>query len=190
MPDSNGVNGHAEGGSISVEQRLRQLENAVAELQDTDQLEARVVERVYERVNRMAPVAVAQPAEPPGFFARLPRALLPLSVTTITPPNAVPAAQPDGSSALRRALGLYELLVEIRSIWRMYVDPRYRLTWVGRVVPPVLLVAIFASSFWVPGAFFLGKFVDLVLAFFLFKALHSESRRYRDFFPDKFIGPS
>lgn len=191
------VNGHAHGEVAPLEQRVRQLEDAVAQLQDTDELEERVATRVTERMSRNVPVAVAQPAESGGVFSRLPRALLPLSVTTIDPARPSPAGpgtQPVGWRAL------LDLLPEFRTFWRMYVDPRYRLTWLARIVAPVLFIAILLSWWWLPFALALQtlsgivatlyvKAADLALAFFLYKALSREARRYRDAFPDATSAP-
>lgn len=188
------VNGHVETHGSSLEQRVRHLEEAVGELGDTTKLEERVATRVVERVTRDAPVAIAQPLETPGFFARLPRALLPMTITTIEPPRG-DAGSGGTQTGPRRAWALFDLFVELRAIWRMYVDPRYRLTWMGKVVPIILLTAIMTSWFWLPFALILDKgsgtlgtiyvkIADLVLAFFLYKALSREARRYRDFFPD------
>lgn len=191
---SEAVNGHANGEAAPLEQRVRHLEDAVAQLRDTAQLEERVATRVTERISR--DVAVAQPVESDGFFRRLPRALLPLAVTTIDPvrPADGAAAQPRGVRAF------FDVLAEFRAVWRMYVDPRYRLTWLARVVAPVLLVAILLSWWWLPFALALQalsgivatlyvKAADLVLAFFLYKALSREARRYRDAFPDVPVAP-
>ena len=191
----NGHNGHADGAAL--EQRVRHLEDAVSQLQDTEQLEERVATRVTERVSRNIPVAVAPPPEPPGFFARLPRALLPTTVTTIDP-HADGRTAPEGNRGVR---AFFDVLAEMRAVWRMYVDPRYRLTWMARLVAPVLLVAIITSWIWLPGAFLLAtvsnmlatvyvKAADLVLAFFLYKALSREARRYRDAFPENPPRPS
>ncbi len=198
--DGDVLDGHADA-TAELEQRVGRLEDAVTQLQDTRQLEERVAARVTDRVRRDAPVAIAPPPEPPGLFARLPRALLPLTVTTITPPNGNGASAGNGPPAAPRGVwALLDLFVELRTIWRMYVDPRYRLTWMGRVVPPVLLAAILTSWFWLPFASQLAmlsstlatvfvKLADLALAFILYKALSREARRYRDCFPDAPAAP-
>ena len=109
------------------------------------------------------------------------------AVTAAPPaPVAIPAPTP-----LARLWYLFDLVVDLRSILHMYGDPRYRLTWMGRLIPPALLVLIFTSWFWLPGtsllpdflARLLVKVVDLVLAFFLYKSLTREAQRYRDTIP-------
>ncbi len=75
---------------------------------------------------------------------------------------------------------------------RMFVDPRYNLGWLARLVPLVLLVAILTSLIWIPGihlmpdwiAQLVSKIIDLILAYFFFKILIREARRYRETAPD------
>jgi hypothetical protein len=77
----------------------------------------------------------------------------------------------------------------------MFVDPRYRLSLVGRFAPPVLLFLILTSWYWLPFASLAYdvsrtvaslyvKIADLILAFFLTKVLIREARRYRETFPE------
>src|SRR5262249_32274486 len=81
----------------------------------------------------------------------------------------------------------FELWAELRAMPRMYFDPRYRMTRLGRWLPLALLVAIATSWFWVPGAGILPgtiaailvKIVDLVLAYFMIKIVIRETDRYR-----------
>jgi hypothetical protein len=88
---------------------------------------------------------------------------------------------------------LFETVAEARAIFRMFVDPRYRLSWTGRLLP-VALVVLFATSGWWAGCltsiniFYIGavlnKVLDLALGFVLFKVLGHEARRYRQTSPD------
>jgi hypothetical protein len=72
----------------------------------------------------------------------------------------------------------------------MFVDPRYRMSWAGRLVPLALAFAFVFSYWWVPGTsiplvgFWLNKAADLAVAFVLFKVLTGEARRYRETAPD------
>jgi hypothetical protein len=81
-------------------------------------------------------------------------------------------------------------MAEGRAIVRMYVDPRYRLSWSGRFVPLILAVAFLTSCWWVPLASIpifgtvIDKIIDLALGFVLFKVLSHEARRYRQTSPD------
>ena len=88
---------------------------------------------------------------------------------------------------------LWELLVELRAIFCMFVDPRYRLGWRMRVGGLVLVIAIFTSSLWIPGMVVMkdwvigtivDKVVDLLLAWVLYKLLSREAQRYRETAPD------
>ena len=86
---------------------------------------------------------------------------------------------------------LWELLIEIRAIFFMFVDPRYRLGWPTRILTVVLLAAIATSLFWPPMsmlpsvlATILDKIVDLALSYILWKVLIHEARRYRQTAPD------
>jgi hypothetical protein len=179
----------------SLEQRVRRLEDALATLQDTRQIE----ERVVERLSRAAPVAspVAVPASASaGLLIDVSRRMLPAAVDVIQ--NEAAAADAHARHAAagpRPAWLLIDLYAEVRAMFYMYVDPRYRMTWVGRVVPFVLLAALLTSMLWFPflsAAYQLSAFlgillmkpIDLVLAFFLFRILGREAARYRATAPD------
>jgi hypothetical protein len=109
-----------------------------------------------------------------------------------------PAAAPprhEGMASLippgiRRTWMLLDALTELRAMYCMFFDPRYRLSWIGRLAPVVLLALIFSSWLWMPFAGILGfgwlvvKIGDVVLAFVLFKLLSYEARRYRETAPD------
>ena len=84
---------------------------------------------------------------------------------------------------------LFEAYDDLRSVVRMYFDPRYRrhMTWTAFLTPFVLLACILVVWFWMPtsipvlgmGLAFLDKVVDVLLAFFAFKILSRELHRYR-----------
>jgi hypothetical protein len=197
---------------VSLEQRVHRLEDAVALLQDTHQLEERVLERIARgRIQAAVPDSA-------GMILDAGRRLLPAAVEVIhaqanvadaqvhaaaqahadaaprpeAPPR--PAARP--ATGLRRPWFLVDLYAELRAMLHMYVDPRYRMTWQGRVVPLALAAAIATSWLWVPGVGLLNKvsvdvvgtllikIVDLVLAYFLIKFLSREATRYRETAPD------
>src|SRR5581483_12143871 len=89
-------------------------------------------------------------------------------------PLAAQPAAPRPTSDLRPRWLLFELLAEVRVIFRMYFDRRYRLSWVGLVFPPVLLGLIALSYWWVPLSSLTllpMKMIDLALAYVLFKVL-------------------
>jgi hypothetical protein len=180
----------------SLEQRVRRLEDAVATMQDTRQLEERVVERLTRQAPVATPAAVAAPNSS-GLLLEASRRLLPAAVDVIQAEarSADAQARHANPQATRPAWLLVDTYAEVRAMFYMYVDPRYRMTWTGRVVPLVLLAAVLTSMFWFPflGAAYqvspfvgilLMKPIDLVLAFFLFRILGREARRYRETAPD------
>ncbi len=171
----------------ALEGRVRRLEDAVAVMQDTRPIE----ERVVERLSHMQAAAPAPNSA--DLILDAGKHLLPAAVSVLhadsVPTSAQPVAQPG-----RRPWLLWDILAEARAMLHMYVDPRYRMTWWGRLVPLALLAAILTSWVWFPGALFLNsistwlatvlvKLVDLVLAYFLFKVLAAEARRYRETAP-------
>jgi hypothetical protein len=178
-----------------LEQRVRRLEDAVASLQDTRQMEERIAERVTDRMSRSKATHI--PRESAPLLVEASRRMLPAAIglarsqdTGPRTPASVPSI-PD----LRNPWLLLDLYSELRAIWRMFVDPRYRLSWMGRVVPLTLFLAILGSWYWLPFASPLYdlsrivaslyvKIVDLFLAYLLAKALIRESKRYRETFPE------
>jgi hypothetical protein len=174
----------------ALEDRLQRLEDALAILQDTRRLEERIVERVSKRLKKdkspgnQDPVGVVSgPAQENSVGPPL---LLPL-----------PESSASGGSFLRRPWVVFEAYDEARAILRMFFDSRYRATWVGRFVPPLILVAIMTSWLWLPGtsilpsfiATLIDKVVDLLLAFAAFKILSREAHRYRAVIADLPIMP-
>ena len=115
------------------------------------------------------------------------------SLEAITPPAALPSLAPPVPAAplpllkpMRYPWLLFDLLGELRAMFRMFFDVRYHVAWSTRVTVLILLPLIFLSGWWCPLAYvpFLGpvveKVVDLVLAFFVYKALSREAHRYRE----------
>jgi hypothetical protein len=143
----------------ALEHRVQMLENTVAVLQDTRQLEQRITERV---VTRLPPAP-----EPPPRDIALP---------------GVGAFQ----TAVQSSWLVLDLLAEGRAMFVMLFDRRYNMAWLARVAAIVLLVALFTSGWWFAfswlplGGGFLGKLLDLFLALLLFLLLNRESRRYRE----------
>src|SRR5205085_10915326 len=107
------------------------------------------------------------------------------------PPQAegMPPAEPGAGAEERTQRWLpFELLSEMRAMLRMYLDPRYRLTWQTRVLPPVFLFGMFLSWLLISGipvvGFLFDRILFLVLAYMLFKVLMREATRYRMTSPD------
>jgi hypothetical protein len=182
---------HGDGSSPSngrldrLEQRMHRLEDAVAALQDTRQLEERLVERVVDRLIRNPP---APREEPASLVIEAPRApLLPslglLRSLAGTLPEALPAAAPAAQSSWL----LTDTVTEARAIFRMFFDVRFRVARSVELLSLGLIIMILTSWYWLPGTSLLPgivssllvKAVDLVLAFVLYKILSREARRYR-----------
>jgi hypothetical protein len=182
-------------------------------VESTAALEVRI-RRLEEELLRLRqgippPVAPAPPADPPPqppspvqrekpVSGRTPHSSLLLSIgrkmmAAASAPSG-PAPSPETETRSSAAAGgysqhwlLFDIIAEARAIVRMFVDPRYRLSWSGRVGSLVLIVLIATSWIWLPFSDkipFLNKIVDLLLAFVLFKVLGHEARRYRETAPD------
>jgi hypothetical protein len=137
----------------------------------------------------IAPVAtVIIPSAPEG----------PVAVPTVTAVSAQPLPPPSPGvrvSWLWRSWLALDILNELRVMLRMLVDPRYRLTWPGRIVPVVVLVLIVLSdteklAFLFPWnlvaifGYYVNKLFQILLLFIMFKVLLREVDRYRDQVPD------
>jgi hypothetical protein len=169
-----------------LEQRVRRLEDSVAQLQDLRQLEDRVTERLARRL---------APTQPSNGILDTP----PSSADPQRPLSAPPriftqsdTLHGEGSYSTGDRGLVLDMVADARCMVRMYVDPRYNLGWFARLVPLAFLLAILTSLIWIPGihlmpewvAHIVSKLVDLVLAYVLFKVLIREARRYRETAPD------
>jgi hypothetical protein len=162
-----------------LEDRLRRLEETLSRM-----AQAPPAPRPAEQIRPKTP---AGPAEARGsFLSNIGKKLLAAAVVPSGPVTIADAA----ADPARAPRPVRDALAEARAIYRMFVDPRYRLSLAGRLVPLGLVLAIVTSYIWVPGTSipFLGrlldKVVDLVLAYVLFKFLGHEARRYRETAPD------
>jgi hypothetical protein len=163
----------------TMEERLRRLEDALANLQDTHTVEQRIVERVSERLTPAAapPAAPPHPAPAEQRLLPAPGLQLPLPLTT-----AALSALP---GTVHQAWLLYDMWTELRAMVRMFLDRRYRVSWGTRLLVLVLVPVILLSHFIVPLATIqwvgpiLDKLIGLFLAFFLYKGLSREAARYR-----------
>ncbi len=157
----------------SFEDRMRRLENAVAELHNTGPLEERIVERVVARILRKPVEARREPTE---IVLEAARTLLPVP---LPPPAVLVQRDPKGPPRPHSAMGF---LAEIRAIIAMYFDPRYRLSWVGRLAPLVAVILMF-FCWWFLSAIpivglLLDKVLDVGLILVAYKVLAHEARRY------------
>jgi hypothetical protein len=199
----------------ALEDRLRRLESVLTNLADTQQLEERLAERLSKRADQSAPLATAATA-PVATAATAPVATPAPVIDQPAKPNVIveagrrwlpslggraPGAASAGDSrpAASASWLLLDILREFQAILHMYGDPRYRLTWSGRILPVVFLALIATSGFWtypltgwmptLLGNLVL-KAIDLVPAFCLFKVLSREARRYRATIPQYPSSPS
>jgi len=180
------VEASASPASESLDLRIRRLEEAVAVLQDTRLMEDKVVERVSDKLSRNPAHGIQESA---NFLIDAGRHILPL--TRDMPSDSAQATSnvPNASRTARPPWWLFEAYDDLRSVVRMYFDPRYRrhMTWTAFLTPFVLLACILVVWFWMPtsipvlglGLAFLDKVVDVLLAFFAFKILSRELHRYR-----------
>jgi hypothetical protein len=172
-------------------ERILKLEEALASVQNLQGIEQRVAERVATQLQIERPTVRPETSPVISRAAALLDAgkhLLPSLIRTDTAPG--PAPPHNAPAAAQRSWLLWETIAEARVIIRMYVDPRYTLSWLGRTVPLVLLPAFLLTYYWVPFAsismvgWILEKSVQLVVGFVLFKVLGHEARRYRETAPD------
>jgi hypothetical protein len=168
----------------TLEERIRRLEDVVATLQDTRPLEERIVEKVSTRIKRQSARA---DSESTGILANAGKKLFSSALTVAPPAPDAPAGDPQpqpASPASGRTWLLYDLYSELRTMVRMYVDRRYRVSWLARVVPLAAVVIyvfswfIFAGNFLGVGSLF-DRVVDVVLACLVYKVLAREAARYR-----------
>src|SRR6266436_3912301 len=172
----------------TLELRIRRLEEAVAGLQDTRQIEERVVDRVQEKISQNSGFGIQESSK---FLMKAGRHVLPAAL-------GIGAGAADSSSSLwdqagappRRAWWLFEAYDDLRSMVRMYRDYRYRrhMTWTAFLTPFVFLTCILVIWFFMPTSIpVLGsilavgeRILDVLLAFFAYKILSRELIRYRE----------
>lgn len=171
--------------TAELEQRVRRLEEVLSLIQQGKPFNLNLPAR-------SAPINL--PPQPAPAPTPVPTARIVTELPVATPVPSAPTAppRPAPSLGIRGPVWLFwDMLIEVRVFWRLYTDPRYQLSWFGRLCPPALLIIfIFSNWFFMPLASipFLGPWLDricmLVVAYILFKCLSSEARRYRQTAPD------
>jgi hypothetical protein len=155
----------------SLTERMRRLEGEVAELRHTlSELAEIVVGDIRDR--RDAAIAVNAPV--PDLA--IPASLVPGGQTTL---NAV--------NALRRPWLLVDLMRDLASTVRMYMDPRYRVRRSTQLMVPLILVFFGANYILFNHTLLdipifkhiLERLVEIVLAVLLYKVVMREVARYR-----------
>lgn len=169
-----------------LERRIEELERSVAPLQQLDGIEERLLQRMS---HLLVPSSTIAPQPPPAAS----HSLIPGNATFSSVgkqllhsvfPTHQDAPSPHATEV--RPWPIRELLADMLAMIYMFVDPRYRLSWVGRTFPLALLI-LFLTSEWWSGLFFgwlFRKPVEFVLCFALVKILGYEARRYRETAPN------
>lgn len=172
-----------------LEDRVRRLEDSLGRLQTLDGLEQRLADRL-QSIQRDPPAAAPPAAPPAPGVLDAARALVSVGRTLLPtdPGPARPAGAPRPSGPSREWL-LQNVIAELQAVYFMYVDPRYQMSWLGRLLPPALLLAFLFSGWWLTlttcglGTL-VNKPIDLALCYALFKVVAYEARRYRETAPD------
>lgn len=177
------TNGTSVESAEALDQRVRRLELAVAALQDTQLMEDRVVERVARRVDHHVPSNGSNPL--------LSSAALIVNATKMLLPKSADAAAvdrevlPQDPAAAKPTWFLWDLFGELRTMTRMFYDYRFRMSWIGRVVPLAGFIVFVFSWFLLPNTFLglwglLPHAVTATIAVVVYKALSREVVRYND----------
>ncbi|HVK07686.1 MAG TPA: hypothetical protein VM597_02800 [Gemmataceae bacterium] len=155
----------------TVEDRLRRLEGEVADLRHTlSDLADIVVGDIKERREVAAAVSAPIPEVP------IPASLVPGGETTLAVVGAA-----------RRPWLVFDLLKEIGTTAKMYMDPRYRVRRSTQLIVPVLVGMMVADYLLFRGLFLevpvvtpvLEHLIGGLLAVLLYKVLSREVARYR-----------
>lgn len=174
----------------TVDERLRRLEAALAAIQDTKLMEDRLLERVVHRIDQSQANGTADSAATAAMLDAgaklLPGAMrrFGAQLNAATSPSAAPST---GIFSAKSWL-ITDLIQEIRTFFVMFLDHRYRTSWVSRIVPIAAFVVFVLSWIFMHGTVpFLGSLFDYVLDFFLivivYKTLQREAERYRAVIP-------
>ena len=146
-------------------ERLARLEKAVADLGEPAALEERIVRKLRDNL----PAANGKLQE---------------NIQEIPGPPPPPAAF-DQTTTGRSGWLLLEALNELRLIVRMFFDRRYRVSMTTWIIVILFFPVILLSKWWFPLSWlpwvgdFADKFLDVVLAWVVYKALSRELRRYQ-----------
>ena len=181
-----------------LEDRIRRLEEALAQLNALNERQA----AAPVSLPVAAPLATIVPPPPPPapittapgesattFLFNVGKHLWSRPAAPVAPPTP-PGQESTLSAGLRWSSFFFDVYAELRAILRMFVDPRYSMSWTSRLVPLALALLLLTSGYWAPGAMLPGvgtlidKLIDVPLAFLLFKVLSHEARRYRQTSPD------
>jgi hypothetical protein len=176
----------------TLEERLMKLEELLTRQEEM----ARAPVEVAEVAAPVAPLIAQAPVAAPMATVIDP------PVAAVAPPADAPAADLLGSRWHWLILptlfqGLKQGFNNVRLFLRMYVDPRYKMSWLGRLVPLAFLFFFVFSDwdweilnivfFWNMIPIF-GSMIDklllIVFAWLTAKVLSREMRRYQQVVPD------
>jgi hypothetical protein len=161
--------------TLPLKRQLDELEKRVHDLeaagQDTTGLEEKIASRVADRLT----AAPAPPAQAPGLLEAGRRLM----------PAALGGRRKAAGSSQRQGWLIPELYAEVRAIFWMFLDTRYRLGWTCRLIPPILVSVLFISWFLLDGRLFyfgtiIDRLIEIALVVIAYKVLSREARRYRD----------
>lgn len=167
----------------AMAERLRRLEQQLADAQDTAKIEEQLADKVVARITRHMAATGYRNGPPDGLAAAeatgvgglvVPSALIQGNLQAL-------AVQAAGSAAK----GFWErlgIVQELRLMGRMYFDARYRTSRVAQIGVPVVVGLIVLNYFFVGGipivGFLLERLILIVLAVALYKLLSREAIRY------------
>jgi hypothetical protein len=173
----------------TVDERLRRLEAALAAMQDTKLMEDRLLERVVHRIDQSQANGSADSAAASAMLDAgaklLPGAMrrFGAQLNAATSPTAPPST---GMFSAKSWL-ITDLIQEIRTFFVMFLDYRYRTSWLSRIVPIAAFAIFVLSWIFLRSMPFIGGLFDYLLDFFLivivYKTLQREAERYRSVIP-------
>jgi hypothetical protein len=175
-----------------LEERVRRLEETIAQLMQERQGLKHPVVPAATAVAISVPTAKPAPEAPPADSGGAVPSLATVATLVDVGQRLLGHADGESKTAARERSGwlIFDALAELRVMLRMYADPRYRMSWRCRTIPPVLVGAIVFSFLWVPGGsynnigWFICKPFELALTYALFKLLCAEVQRYRELTTD------
>ena len=169
-----------------LEGRVRKLEVAVAELPAPADDEV-IVNRVLARLSALAEGRSMTGTDLERVVVLDPPRSAPLTPVPPPPDGAVPQTPGPPPDPTRKKWILTQFFAEVRLMFRMYFDPRYRISRTTQFLLPVILGLVvfnyFFFSMWV-SILFVSPVVErvllIVLAVLGYKILTRELTRYRE----------
>jgi hypothetical protein len=160
----------------TVADRLAKLERTLATLQDPNQLEQRVTEKLLAKMSEHSPAGLV-PMLPGSAASSVAQGLM----------TAAASAAVDSKFGKGSFWEAFSILKELQLVFRMYFDPRYRLSRIAQLGVPIIFVMMilnylnFTQVWTLPiVAPILERGIFIVLAFAMYKILAREAQRYSD----------